>query len=123
MPKELIQTRAPDELVSDIEDYQDRESHLNRAEAIRTLLRAGLRAEGVGTPESDESDESESEGEEVTGTLHAPTGPLTTALATVAAIALVATLAVRFAGAAPGTATGAVAACAGAAAGTVATRE
>lgn len=90
MAKELIQTRAPDDLVTDIEEYQEEAGHLNRAEAIRTLLRAGLDAHTPPDEEPDDDTDEEAESDDVSGALDQPTPTLRNTLPPLAAVGAVA---------------------------------
>lgn len=46
MGKKHIQTRVPEELGNQIEEYQESKEFMNDSEAIRELLRTGLEAKG-----------------------------------------------------------------------------
>jgi Arc/MetJ-type ribon-helix-helix transcriptional regulator len=50
-----IQTRVPDTLVEEIEEYQEDGDYMNRSEALRTLLRRGLE-DAEGDADEDESE-------------------------------------------------------------------
>lgn len=56
-----IQTRVPNNLADRIEHYQENESYMNQAEALRALLREGLASEGYGDGESADHTKTEPE--------------------------------------------------------------
>jgi Arc/MetJ-type ribon-helix-helix transcriptional regulator len=56
MAPERVQTRAPDTLKEQIDEYQESDDFMNQSEAIRALLRAGLRAEGIRDGGADDTD-------------------------------------------------------------------
>jgi Arc/MetJ-type ribon-helix-helix transcriptional regulator len=56
MAPERVQTRAPDTLKEQIDEYQESDDYMNQSEAIRALLRTGLRAEGIRDDDPDTTD-------------------------------------------------------------------
>jgi Arc/MetJ-type ribon-helix-helix transcriptional regulator len=56
MAPKRVQTRAPDTLKEQIDEYQESDDFMNQSEAVRSLLRAGLRAEGIRDGGADDTD-------------------------------------------------------------------